>query len=674
MSWRLDNRRRFVLLLLAVIALLLQGLLDATRTPTRQRDHALKIAAAERAEQAFTAIREVRLMDRARLDLVNDPAGTGLIGPQFSLITNARGDLDAKLTSLNPNFAGLLVQFFREAGLKAGDKVAVAVSGSFPGMNIGLFAALETLELDPVVITSVGASMWGANNPEFTWLDMERLFTERGIFQTHSLAATYGGANDMGRGLSPEGRQLIQAAIDRNGVPLLASDNIQDAIEKRLAFYLEKAGDQPYRMYVNVGGGVASIGSSSNRLLLPHGLNFDLQQHNWPRKGNLIQFAEMGVPTIHLLGITGLAREYGLPIAPDYQPQPGEGEIFVRDMYRLPLAMGILTAYCLLCVLVLAPEIRHGLFDRLTRRPPVRPMLLMVLVSLGLAATPSSPRAATRWISVKPRDEGASICLRSSQQEFAYQILDEREATYYRVNGSRPLKIIARYIFEPGENPRQVFTLIARLDGQEVLRKTFRARPHADVAVCDDQDRMVSALRRAGLETAKGRHDIELLAASEGKGRIAVRLFRETHTKNDPLVSFQPQQYQAVATLQFESGSQSTYYRFEAGHPLVFRLSGPITVRLYTRLDFGHTMNGDQEYGLEILRDDLPWRTFQFHTRELSSASYVERPDLLPGVRKSMTIEVPEGPHTFEVRCLHPAACGVAAQIRIPEKALEVRR
>jgi poly-gamma-glutamate system protein len=207
LSWRLDNRRRFILLLLAVVALVMQAVLDHTRTPTRQWDFDLKLEAATRAERAFAAVREHRGLEGASLDMVNDPAGTGLIGPEISMITNATGDLDAKLTSLNPNFAAVLVQYFRQAGLSPGDPVAAAVSGSFPGMNICLYAAMEAMELRPVVITSVGASNWGANSPEFTWLDMETLFFEKGIFHTRSQAATFGGGNDMGRGMSPAGRR-----------------------------------------------------------------------------------------------------------------------------------------------------------------------------------------------------------------------------------------------------------------------------------------------------------------------------------------------------------------------------------------------------------------------------------------------------------------------------------
>ncbi len=368
MSSRSDRRRQLILVGLAVLALGFQAALELTRKPVRQRDYELKLEAARRAELAFGAVRRHRLMDGAVLDLVNDPAGTGLIGPEFSLITNAQGVLGSKLTTLNPNWAGVIVDYLRRCGLKPGDPVAVALSGSFPGLNISVFAALETLELAPVVITSVGASMWGATDPDFTWLDMERLFAEENIFHIRSAAASYGGGDDMGQGLSPEGRERLRVAIERNGVPLLASVNIEDAITRRMTFYVEALRGRRAKAFINVGGGVASLGTSRNKVLLPEGLSFDLGTHNYPRKGTMVLMAERGIPVIHLLNMEDLAREVGLPVSPDYHPQPGEGEIFVRDSYRLALAAPLLVLYCAICVLVLAPELRRGLFDRWSGR------------------------------------------------------------------------------------------------------------------------------------------------------------------------------------------------------------------------------------------------------------------------------------------------------------------
>jgi poly-gamma-glutamate system protein len=358
----LSAKRRLLLLAgLGILAILMQAVLENTRRPVRQRDYALKLAAAELADAAYAAVRRHRLMDGAVLDLQNDPAGTGLVGPEFSLITNSRGELEAKQTSLNPNWAAVLVDMFRRAGLKPGDQVAVAVSGSFPGLNIALYAAMETMELAPTVVTSVGASMWGANDPDFTWLDMERFLNDERILHIRSGAATLGGGDDMGRGLSPEGRRLLHEAITRNGVPLLASTSIEDAITRRMAFYEERLRGRRPACYVNVGGGVASLGSGSNRILYAPGLTTELNVGNWARKGVMVLMAERGVPLVHMLELNSLARKVGLPVEPEYYPLPGEGEIFVRDSYRLDLTAVFFVLYGGLCAVVLAPGFRRNL-------------------------------------------------------------------------------------------------------------------------------------------------------------------------------------------------------------------------------------------------------------------------------------------------------------------------
>jgi poly-gamma-glutamate system protein len=656
---------------LAVSALLMQMVLDMTRTPTRQWDYDLKLEAASQAERAFAAVRQHRGLEGASLDLVNDPAGTGLIGPEISPITNATGDLEAKLTSLNPNFAAVLVHYFRQAGLKPGDPVAVAISGSFPGMNICLFAALETMDLRPVIITSLGASNWGANSPDFTWLDMETLFLDKGIFHTQSLAATFGGGNDMGRGLSPTGRELLHESISRNNVPFLASDNIEDAISKRMSFYEESSRGRPYSLFVNVGGGVASIGSSHNKTLLPPGLNFDLGAHNWPRKGTLILFSEKGVPVVHLLKIISLARQYGLPVAPDFLPQAGEGEIFVKEMYRWKLAASFLVIYCLACVLILAPEIRRGLFDRMGRKRVSKTVALLVVGSIFLSNNPT--QAADQWVKIKPKEDLGEMCLQSQSQQYSYLVLDPEAPVEFKVHGPSRVKLICRHIQGPDDSSRQAFTVTIDLDGAEILRKTFQSKTNTQVSVCNE-DGQVSSLRRTYIDIPKGSHRIQIRGNSSGKGQTVCRLFRDNKRKTSGTVPFAPEGYQELATLQFESGKQSTYYRFGASTPLTFTVSGPTTLQLFTRLDFRQGMLGSQKYALEILCDGVSWQKFHYDVSQLPNAFYPDHRGLLPGTRKKIKISVPDGTHHYEVRCVRPENCGISAQIRIPKKDLEQRQ
>lgn len=670
MSWRLDRRRQLILLGLAVAALLMQGLLERARVPVRQRDYDLKLAAAQLADRAFTAVRVARGLDQGKVDLVNDPAGTGLVGPEFSLITNARGDLESKLTSVNPNFAALFVQYFRQAGLRAGDPVAVAVSGSFPALNIGLYAALETLKLHPVVITSIGASMWGANDPQFTWLDMEALLARDGIFRTRSAAATYGGGNDSGRGLSPEGRRLIEAAAARHDVPILQAANIEEAITRRMTFYAEAQRGHPYRLSVNVGGGVASIGSSHNRLLLPSGLSYDLGEHNWARKGTLVLFAEQGVPVVHMLNVTRLAEENGLPVSPDFLPRPGEGPLFEKRMYSLPLATAMLLVYTLACVLILAPNIRAGLFDRLGRRPgaAVGGAALAMLVFL---AAPTAGAAVTSWREVKPTAAGAAVCVASGGHELTYLVLADEQATVFEIAGPRRCKLLTRCAGQPAD-PAARYNVTVRIDGVVTQTRALAVGPDAEAAVCGGGP--ISDIRRTYFELGPGTHRVELLGRAPAGGRVTGRLFGEVKRRGTGRAPLTPATYGSVATLQFESGAQSTYYRFDSGRSIVLDLTGPTSLQIYTRLDFDATMSGTQNYTLELVRDGAERRTYHLAADKLAGVVWLETPQLLPGSRQKVRLDVPPGRHRYELRCVRPEACGIAAQFLIPQGDLGVKR
>lgn len=328
-------KSNLVLGLLFLLALLAFIAVENGKQDVKQDYYDEKLQAARLAETAEQTIKNYRLENSVFIDDVNDPNQTALIGQEYSLITTDQGNIESKLSATNPNFAAVIVQLLKEARLKEHDQVAVAFSGSFPGMNISVMAALEILNLEPVVITSVGASNFGANDPYFTWLDMESLLYDKGVFSNRSVAASIGGGNDIGRGLSPEGRELIIKAIERNKVEFIHEKFIENSIARRMEIYEKNSEGKPIKAFINVGGGIASLGNTINGQLIPSGLTERLPMANFPLHGVIIQMAKQGIPIIHLLNIDQLLEKYGLPANPVPLPDPGEGGIFIQKKYNL---------------------------------------------------------------------------------------------------------------------------------------------------------------------------------------------------------------------------------------------------------------------------------------------------------------------------------------------------
>ena len=342
-------KSKLSLALLMLVAIALFIWVENSRVLISDEYYEEKLAAAKLMQNAELAIKEYRNSEGVYIDEVNDPNRTAMIGGKQSPIVTDRGDLTSKLTSLNPNFAAVIVEMFKEANLKRGDKVAISCTGSFPALNIAVLSASKILGLEPIIISSVGASMFGATDPDFTWLDMEEFFIQNNIFNYKSIAASIGGGRDLGRGLSKNGREIILKNIDEHKIQLVNDETLEQNISKKMELY-KASGQNDIALYVNIGGGLSSLGTTLNGRLIDPGFHRYLTLTNTPLKGTMLLFADEGIPIVHLLDITRLAEREEIPLAPDPLPEPGNGSMFENEKYDLKIAI---ISFVILMILIL---------------------------------------------------------------------------------------------------------------------------------------------------------------------------------------------------------------------------------------------------------------------------------------------------------------------------------
>lgn len=333
--YKFRAKSNIVLGVLSLLALLAFIAVENSKVDAKQDWYKDKLEAAELYQLAASQLKNYRLENGVFIDVINDPNQTALIGQEYTMVTTDRGSIESKLSTTNPNFAAVIVQLLKDAGLEEQDHVAIAMTGSFPGLNIAVISALQTLKMKPITISSVGSSNFGANDPYFTWLDMENVLFNTGIFRHKSVAASIGGGFDIGRGLSPEGRDLIVEAIHRNEVEFIDEKHLENSIQRRMDIYNHYSDGKPIKAFINIGGGIASLGNTINGKLIPPGLTELLPMRNFPVRGVIIQMGQMEIPIIHLLNISKLTEKFGLPNSPVPLPEPGEGGIFVQKKYNI---------------------------------------------------------------------------------------------------------------------------------------------------------------------------------------------------------------------------------------------------------------------------------------------------------------------------------------------------
>lgn len=304
-----------------------------------QRDHyEVKLIAANRMNEALKTLERQGGEDE-NLESYGDARLDAVIGQQFSTITTDIASFEEKMAGANPNLAAAVVEVLIDAGLEKGDVIAVAMTGSNPGANLAVLSACDALGIEPVTITALSSTWWGANDPRNTWADMQTLLHKSGLLNEKTVAFSRGGIDDNALGLSSIGRAELAAAAERNGATLIESQSIGQASLNWWTAFKSAANGKKLAAYVNVGEGVASLGHKENLGLLANGIYRSLPARNWPARGVMHMAAQEDVQVIQIASALKLSQAYGLGAPSIPLANPGKGDVFTTTRYDLRVAV-----------------------------------------------------------------------------------------------------------------------------------------------------------------------------------------------------------------------------------------------------------------------------------------------------------------------------------------------
>ena len=332
-----------ILVFLALINIIVYYFVSSSIVTFKSSDYDLKITSAKKMENALGLLKKY---GRKYPFLSRDPFDTRLVflNTETSPLLTDIGKYEAKSTVLKPNFSALIIDQFSKSGLNKGDTIAVSMTGSMPGANIAVLMACEAMELEYVLISSLGASSWGATDMSLSWPKMEKILYDNKLINKVSDKFTYGGGADyLKRGTRYRkiyGGNNKRLSLDSLMISLypdkvmddifilhgLSDDAVMNdstgiilktSINKRISFYEKFCPDGSlscFDAYVNVGGGVASFGyKGKNKLKDNYGYVQAKDIINAlpkfeKRNSVMIRFAESNISIINITEIEKLIK------------------------------------------------------------------------------------------------------------------------------------------------------------------------------------------------------------------------------------------------------------------------------------------------------------------------------------------------------------------------------
>ena len=332
-----------ILVFLALINIIVYYFVSSSVVTFRASDYELKIASAEKMENALNVLKKY---GRKYPFLSRDPFDTRLVflNTETSPLLTDIGKYEAKSTVLKPNFSALIIDQFSKSGLNKGDTIAVSMTGSMPGANIAVLMACEAMELEYILISSLGASSWGATDMNLSWPKMEKILYDNNLISKVSDKFTYGGGADyLKRGTRYRkiyGGESKRVSIDSLMISLYPNKTMDDlfilhglsndevlndstgtilktSINQRISFYEKSCPDGSlscFDAYVNVGGSVASFGyKGKNKLKDNFGYVkandvLDILPSFEKRNSVMAKFSESNIPLINITEIEKLIK------------------------------------------------------------------------------------------------------------------------------------------------------------------------------------------------------------------------------------------------------------------------------------------------------------------------------------------------------------------------------
>ena len=297
--------------------------------------------------------------------------------------------------------------------------------------------------------------------------------------------------------------------------------------------------------------------------------------------------------------------------------------------------------------------------------------IFLLLLSLFVISESVSADSKTKVL--KPKNAKEKVTVVVSGKNRSYYALSSKDPLIVTARGPGILKIITRLQFKSMDNNKTDYAIFYSLNGSRKVISEYSGISKDPKSKFENETLVTPGTgEELILELGRGEHTIEVGLSSTNLKVVSRFLFTPTKETKINWVSLSPLYPNEPVSL-VTNEDVVTYYRFSFNKPLKIRITGPTTLRIFSRIENQYQMKGRINYRLQVKEDGKIKNTYLLSSVRSEVTIYRKGCGRTPGKAREIIVYVPEGTHFYNVLPLDKDKDTILARVLFPKKDVKLK-
>ncbi|MEO0093614.1 MAG: hypothetical protein ABIK93_09910 [candidate division WOR-3 bacterium] len=254
--------------------------------------------------------------------------------------------------------------------------------------------------------------------------------------------------------------------------------------------------------------------------------------------------------------------------------------------------------------------------------------------------------AQTNSLEIRPKNRtiDISVIKRVTQQ---YYLLTKGNPIELSIVGPNWVRVYTRLLYPATLEPKNAKYKIIVSEADE--EKIVTLETEKSNSAIGPANQKFGKWRSFFIEVPPGNNNYKFTLWQAPSDTVAIRFSIEKPKEWQPVAVSDALRPKRIVSE--EAGKFFDYYELTKNEPLKIEFTGPLRLKIETRLNYDMTLEGAQKFTILVKENGKEIQQAQFRVNKSETAQYQNKPEIVPSVARFFYLQIPEGKHqiTFEL-------------------------